>query len=221
MQIFLRDRVRLVRELAAGRSGASYADLVLILTAVISACAAKRWPGKGIDRKRFVELLVQCSPSHAHCGHVSVPSLLNSKLVSESNTPWGDPGCSTRILRDDEIDLSVRDSSVRFPGLPTSILKNHSYAHLIYTWLRCAYSHEYIIASQATEWPSSRRVARISYIGRKVGDTQLVRIASFHLDYLISLAEHHAQQLADRPHPLPATWWLDISEPDAARKGGG
>ena len=58
MRSFLLDRIRLVNELIAGGPRVEYADFVLILTAVLSACSARRWPGRGIDRNRFVELLV-------------------------------------------------------------------------------------------------------------------------------------------------------------------
>src|SRR6266487_5039275 len=111
MRSFLLDRIRLVNELIAGGPRVDYADLVLILTAVISACAARRWRGRGIDRNRFVELLIRLSPPDAHCDYVCLVSLLRAGHISERDTPWGlSFGDFTRIFRDDEIDLSFPDA---------------------------------------------------------------------------------------------------------------
>lgn len=142
MRSFLLDRIRLVNELIVGGPEVAYADLVLILTAVISACSACRWPERNLDRYRFVELLVRSSTPEAHCDYICLLSLMIAGLISERDTPWGLPGKSSRILRDDEIDLAFSDAQSRFPHIPMLELKKHTYAPLIYSWLRCAYSHE-------------------------------------------------------------------------------
>ena len=106
MRTFLLDRIRLVNELITGGPCVEYADLVLILTAVLSACSARRWPGRGIDRNRFVELLISHSHPDAHCDYVCTSSLLIAGHITERDTPWGQHGGCTRIFRDDEVDLS-------------------------------------------------------------------------------------------------------------------
>ena len=55
VQSFLQGRIDLVKALRESSLPVTHQDLELILTAVISACAACRWPGEGFDRKRFVE----------------------------------------------------------------------------------------------------------------------------------------------------------------------
>ena len=132
MKEFLQDRIRLVNELVAGGPEVAYADLVLILTAVISGSAAARWPGNGIDRNRFTELLVRHSPAEFHCDYVCVAGLLRSNLIGESETPWGKPGDATRIFTDEEIDLNLNNARLKFPQLdrfpkvPSSILDQTS-----------------------------------------------------------------------------------------------
>ena len=60
MHRFLQGRIDLVHQLRAlSTLEVAQQDLELILTAVMSACAACRWPGEGFDRKRFVESLVR------------------------------------------------------------------------------------------------------------------------------------------------------------------
>jgi len=49
--------------LEAGQCGGSYGEAVIILCAALSAVAADVWPGKGIDRVRFVQLLKDFAPS--------------------------------------------------------------------------------------------------------------------------------------------------------------
>lgn len=45
--------------LNARAGGAGYSEAVLILCAVLSAMAADAWPGRGIDRRRFTELVAR------------------------------------------------------------------------------------------------------------------------------------------------------------------
>ena len=70
----------------------THQDLELILTAVISACAACRWPGEGFDRKRFVESLIRFGSQELHLDHVSTGALLELGVISDSQTPWGEFG---------------------------------------------------------------------------------------------------------------------------------
>ena len=181
--------------------------MVLILTAVISACAAARWPGRGSDRKRFVELLVRHSLPETHTTWVCVPALINSSLVAEADTPYG-PGESTRIFRDDEIDLDLPAAQVRYPNVSPTNLKRCTYATLIYECLRCGYAHEYCARENITHVPPSRYNARLSYIGRGTPDG-LKRMISIHLDYLIHLAHYHATNVAETPDSVPGQWWID------------
>ena len=58
MRDFLQGRIDLVHALRTSSLPVAHQDLELILTSVISACAAWRWPGENFDRKRFVESLM-------------------------------------------------------------------------------------------------------------------------------------------------------------------
>jgi hypothetical protein len=200
-----------VRELLGpGTPDVSYADLVLILSAVISASAALRWPGRSIDRQRFVELLVRESPEEYHLSWISVPALIDMGYVSESDTAYGKPGQSTRIFQDEEIDCTYADARNTYAALLPKTLKQCSYAALIYEWLRCGYAHEYSPHKNITHVPASRHDARISYIGR--GTPQgVTRMISFHLDYMIRIAEYHATNAAETPEQLPPEWWAEIA----------
>ncbi len=209
MRQFLEDRIRLVRELIDSDVSVAYGDLVLILSAVISSCAAARWPGRGNDRRRFVELLIQYSPADAHTNWVCVPALINSNLIAEADTPYG-PSENTRIFRDDEVDLELTAAQAKYASVLLGDLKRCTYAVLIYEWLRCGYAHEYCPHNNITHVPPSRYNARLSYIGRGTPNG-LKRMISFHLDYLIDLAQHHVADYADAPEPTPRQWWIDAT----------
>lgn len=134
MRQFLEGRVRLVQQLLVDGPEVDYADLMLILTAVLSACAAVRWPtrkGERIDKRRFVELLVSASAPGARTGYISLPALLGSGLISESQTPWAAPGKSSRIYKGEEIDCDLNSALAAFPTISKKELKRHSYACLI------------------------------------------------------------------------------------------
>jgi hypothetical protein len=92
MQSFLQGRIDVVKALRDSSLPFDRADLELILTAVMSACAACRWPGKTFDQKRFVQSLIQFSSPELHLDYVSTGALLELRVISESQTPWGEPG---------------------------------------------------------------------------------------------------------------------------------
>ncbi len=194
-----------MRELIESDLPVAYADLVLMLCSVISACAARRWPGRGIDQRRFVELLAVESPSESRAAWISVPSMIVDEHFNESETQYGEPGQADRIFCDDEIDLSFEAARQAYPHVAARDLKRCSYAFLIYDWLRCGYAHQYCPHENITHVPPSRRDARLSYILR--GSQRMI---CFHLDYLVALAEHHANSLTDEEAERPERWWLDI-----------
>ncbi|TKJ39600.1 MAG: hypothetical protein CEE38_02440 [Planctomycetes bacterium B3_Pla] len=201
MQKFLEGRINFVKDLLRSDMYVSYGDIVLITCAVLSACAAYRWPkqGKSSDQKRFTSLIIEHSPPEFRTSWISIPALLNDGLISEHETLWGTPGNECRILCGDEIDLSMEEAILKFPQISREKVQQYSYASLIYKWLRCAYSHEYCPHVNITEVQASRKAARVSYIGR-LSDGRIKRMVAFHLDYLIELAEYHVSVLpADVP----------------------
>ncbi len=207
MKTFLRNRLNLVNNLINDVDGVVFGDIVLILTAVISSCAATKWPGTGIDKGRFVELLVNRSPEEFHTSWVSIPALISSNLIDELDTPWGEPGQQTRVFTDDEIDLSLDDAMNKYTMVSEKELRKHCYASLIYERLRCGYSHEYCAHESITEIQASREKTRVSYIGRS-SRNQIARKISFHLDYLIDLADYHVTNFTSSEVAQPQQWWV-------------
>ena len=102
MQKFLEERMDFVKDLLRSDMAVSYGDIVLIACAVLSACAACRWPkqDKKSDKERFTRLLIEHSAPEFRTSWVSIPSLLNDGLISEDETLWGTAGNGCRIFCD-------------------------------------------------------------------------------------------------------------------------
>ncbi|MBN2065903.1 MAG: hypothetical protein JW771_03740 [Candidatus Thermoplasmatota archaeon] len=133
--------------------------------------------------------------------------MINAGFISESDTQYAS-GNSTRVFHDEEIDLSIEKAKATYPELSDKQLKKHCYASLIYEWLRCGYAHEYCPHECVTQVPATREKARVSYIGRLMGG-EIKRMVSFHLDYLLDLADLHVSILPRTSCSLPVVWWID------------
>jgi hypothetical protein len=208
MKSFLQERIRLVRSLWGRKCelGVCYGDVALITCAVLGACASQRWPGRGNDRKRFVELLVNHSPCSFHTSWVSTPMLINAGLLREGQTACRG-GNATRIYCGCEIDSSFDQAETTFTDIEQADLKRHCYAYLMYKYLRCSYVHEYSAHENVTTVPASQSQKRVSYIRRCTTSGSMLMM-SFGLDYLLSLAEHHVANLPPSPDRPPDKWWL-------------
>jgi len=209
MQTFLQGRIDLVKALRESSLPVTHQDLELILTAVMSSCAACRWPGEGFDRKRFVESLIRFSSPELHLDYVSTSALLEMGVISDSQTPWGVLGQEIRIFTGEEIDGPISKMGRRYPDVSIRDFKRASYANRIYEWLRCGYAHIYWGAGNTTYVAPSDHPAQISYIGRRESDGTRVRIASFHLDYLIDVASEQVSTLPKKKLDQPDQWWIE------------
>src|SRR5437667_6497761 len=136
MQSFLQGRIDLVKALRESSLPVAHQDLELILTAVVSACSACRWPGRGFDQKRFVESLIRFSSPELHLDYVSTGALLEMGVISVSQTQWGTFANDLRIFTGEEIDGPIPEVSKRYPHVSINDLKRASYATRIYEWLR-------------------------------------------------------------------------------------
>ena len=204
---YFRKKIAYAESLCVTESKADYSDVCIVLCAILSACAAIRWPGKNIDKARFIELLIMHSKPEHGLDLVSIPTLMNDKLIHYSDTPYSKPGQSNRIFIDEEIDLRFSDAKSKFKNLDEKELKSRTYASLIYEWIRCGYAHEYLLGGYACQVPASRQKARVSYIQRIEKDHSSTVMMSFHLDYLFEISQHHVEILPGLAEPEPLKWW--------------
>ncbi len=223
--------VRIAQELAAGALGGTYTEAVLLLTALLSAIAAEAWPGTGVDRMRFIELLVRHTPSALEATKISLPLLIRDchvegqhdtakKLEGLRPRLFG-PGQDSRVLTGEEVDV-FEDDVVAASGLDLRRVRETSYAAVLYKRVRCGVAHQYSLDRDATAWPMASKSAAISYsnlleldhtrepsephdLGRRLGTVR--RQIHFGVDWLAELVFATFESTGLNQLPTPATWW--------------
>lgn len=204
--------------LEAGQSGGTYGEAVMILCAALSAVAADVWPGNGIDRVRFVQLLKDFAPSHLSATRISIPLLVGYLRTSGRNTESEtirqvllneEPSL---ILTGDDIDKPEIEIREMFPALNLGKLREQSYANLLYREVRSAYAHEYRPGDRAVSWPmTQRKGVAISYFNWADKPDRHIH---FHRDWIskVALAVAQAVDAAASdglPRNKPKQWWVD------------
>jgi len=209
LQGFLQGRIDLVKTLRESSIPVTYNDLVLILTAVMSACAACRWPGERFDQKRFVESLTRFGSPELNLDNVSTGALLEIGVISLSESPWGVHGKELHVFTGEQIDGPIPRMAERYKQVTVNQFKRASYANRIYEWLRCGYAHNYWNAGYTTHYQTSDFPAQISYSRCTEPDGKVIMEAHFHLDYLIDVTQQQVSTLLKGNIEKPAEWWLD------------
>ena len=194
----------------------TYGDISLILCAIISAMASVVWPGRNIDRRRFVQLLVKCIPETKT---ISVPrivaGLTKSGLTREEDLLESKfhlrKNCG-RIYTGPEIDVNEDDMLLLLgSSSDLEIIRKYSYASLLYTQIRCSYSHEFKSGNEASPFlMTSLGETCISYDNDMNSKYPSIH---FGLDWLANLCLKGANAVDSINTPLaePSSWWIDGS----------
>ena len=202
-------------KLADGECGGSYGEAVIILCAVLSALSAEVWPGRQIDRMRFVELLKEFAPLDLNVIRISIPLLVaylrtsgrkaDSEVIRKTFLDY----VPSRILVGDEVDRSETEVLKVCSSLTAKELREHSYGNLLYGEIRSGYAHEYRPGKRADSWPMATEKAVISYINW-VDDPD--RHIHFHVSWISKLTLTTAEAIdaaaAALPRTLPSQWWV-------------
>lgn len=138
-------------------------DAEILLCCAMGALASRMWPGRGIDRVRYVQLLADFAPDLAEVKRISVP-LLHKKLKAMGNTASANvlesrflAGLEGRVLTGPEIDQSEQTLTALLPSVSMGFLRQASYAAIMYADLRCGLVHEYSLSPSMIEFGLSRR----------------------------------------------------------------
>jgi hypothetical protein len=214
LSVWAQRKNEIALKLGAGQCGGSYGDAVIIFCAVLSALAAEVWPGRGIDRVRFVELLKSFAPQCFDATRISIPLLVeylrtNGRGVeSEKIRRRFLNYYPTRILTGDDVDKSETEILEVCQTLSLKELREHSYANLLYSEIRCPYAHEYRPGQRADSSSMTGRDAIVSYLNVDDPDQHI----HFHLRGTSELTLGVAQAvdaIADSlPRSTPQQWWV-------------
>lgn len=196
--------------------GGTYGDVILILTAIVSAAAAQCWPGKGIDKKRFIELVVRGAPETTV---ISIPRLMawltesgeeRIQQLLEELEPSQEV-FDGRILLADDVDMrEERVVEALGDQLHLSRIRSFSYAAMIYEDLRCSYTHEYKIGSNAdTIQMSSSRQPVVSYVNCIHERYPYIHFNLNWLAGVVRASVAEAGKNTGNPSTQPIVWWID------------
>lgn len=221
---WVRGRISLARRLDRGGCGGSYGDAMLILSALLSGRAADLWPGKGKDRRRFVEAWSTLSDPSLTPNLVSVPLLLadlkedgEQDLVEkvrgtnpDALARWND----TLVVTGGRVDLPGEKLEALDARLTAKRLRRFSYGSVFYEHVRSGYTHEYHTTDSASPFPQAREPAPVSYVNMlRRSDRTTYRRIHFDVAWVAEVVESVSERFVasglERPIPDPPTWWID------------
>ena len=219
---WVREKCDIAAALSRGEAGGTYSESTILVCAALSALSAEVWPGRGIDRRRFVELLVRIGSSTTILTSVSVPLLAqylsvagdhaNSTILMKALLSFS----PTRVVAGPQVDKAEVEVASLCPSLDRKIIRDHSYACLLCEEVRSSYAHEYRPGSRAASWPMAQYVGQaVSYVNRllKSGTPETGRFIHFHIEWLRQMAVDLAANIdalaPTIPRSVPAAWWID------------
>jgi len=208
--------------LARGEAGGSYSEAAILVCAALSALAAEVWPGRGLDRARFIELLVRFGSSPKFPMTISVP-LLVQHLETTTSKASVKPLMNTllafsptRVVTGSEVDKREGELMSISPILIPKTIRKFSYACLLYEEVRSSYAHEYRLGNKADSWPMTTRDGQsVSYVNRLLATDipETGRLIHFHIEWLTKLAIDLASSIdalsTTLPRQAPTSWWID------------
>lgn len=216
------DKCEVASRLSRGEAGGGYAEAIILLCASLSALAAELWEGTGIDRVRFVEMLVRLGPNANYCTTVSIP-LLAQHL--ESNSMFSEAQQiraafvvpkSAFVVTGPDVDRCEKEVLSLCPQLNLKDVRRFSYASILYGEVRSSYAHEYRPGERADSSPMTMLPdQRVSYVNQLHGETtfEMRRVIHFHSEWLgqcaIELAGAVDGLSPNLPLQKPAVWWCD------------
>lgn len=202
--------------LAKGAGGAGYGEAAIIISSALTALASEMWPGLRQDRARFIELLVRMSPNRPSLSTVSIPLLVqylrmhqehsqNALVLATRFLPAG----TSLVVTGPDVDRSEYEILALLPSISVRLLRQFSYACLLYEELRTSYAHQYQPGQKADSWPMTMLPNRaVSYVN-KITERRI----HFHIEWLAQLALEVVMQIdsafANIPPSRPAVWWIN------------
>lgn len=207
-------------------------DAEILLCCANSALAAQMWPGEGIDKKRFVQFLVQFSDASLSLQRISIPLLAN-RLEAKGDL---DTAIKVRrtflpvmpIMLNGDVDKDEETVRMEFPSLTRKEIRSCSYASSIYVDLRSGLVHEYQLSSHLIPYTLSDRTDIPSYVnlrdttldpttGSIIVGGETRRYLHFPYQYirkaLASSAEsafRHWDTCTPWNQPEPQSWWVEV-----------
>ncbi len=212
---FIYKKISLAEKIYNGENDGGYNEIVLIFSAVLSSIASEMWPGKNIDRKRFVELLVKYTPFSLKAKYISIPVLwqkfiqindFDSQIILEKKYNLK----GYQLLTDEEIDSTEDYIFEILPKLTEKEIRKYSYAQIFYEYVRSPIIHEYQISDSADQIMVTQRDVLVSYNNTLIFPYKRIY---FHFRWMKEITTSLIERLnsfdIELPSELPIKWWID------------
>jgi hypothetical protein len=218
-------KLLLASRLSAGAEGGSYGDGILIISSLLAACASQLWPGRGIDKKRFVELWVRYADSNNTPAVVSVPLLLQY-LAEAQGTSFNSqaeslmrsnpkmlgtiPGMlNDHIITGRDVDLDEAEVQRYCQDLSIKLLRRYSYPAIFYDRVRSAYVHEYRAGWAASPHAMSGEEGVVSYANTLPAPHRRIHFPVGWLSEVTRSIIRAVEPIWESgATPRPTRWWL-------------
>jgi hypothetical protein len=225
---WLNRRLRNADQLVQQFVGEGEPDAFIILCCCLSAFAARRWPGPGADKRRYIELLVRFCDLQPSMTLVSAPILVQnleirdpvaSSILRKSLFPESDALVVARA----EIDRPEDAFRSLVPGVPLKEIREASYAAIMYGYFRSSLVHEFSLSPRVSEFPMSRTMD-LHYVSVFTGKPgkEIMHLPFFPYTFVRQVVENTALRCCDAwdsastwKGPQPKTWWIQGQSPSA------
>lgn len=229
-QTWVGKKLSIAEGLAAGALGGTYSDAVLILGPLISGLAAIAWPGRGIDKARFVEACVNLADRSLALNKVSVPLLIqhleNGGRNADAAALRGTNAAFTfaqgsLVIRGDDVDLTPNEVARFVPTLTMKEIRVQAHATVLYEEVRSSLTHEYQLTKRAQSHAMAESALGVSYVNLLEGSGPFGihppfterRLIHFPISLLTAIARSVAtavEPLFEKSltRPVPPMWWV-------------
>jgi hypothetical protein len=211
-------KLEIAKRLNAGEINGSYSEALMIISSILSATASMIYPGYGIDKRRFVELLIKYNTTDYEFSKISIPLLKESRILTKEQDLILLEEYNTKsyslIITGEDIDLDESIVRTLCPDIDLRKLREFSYANLFYKELRSSLVHEYRLSDFAASFPQTTKEAFVSYNNNVHYPTRRI---CFHFNPLKEITENISSNVADlievnqkqKFEQTNKEWWLD------------
>ena len=211
---FVDNKISLCQKILDSKIGGSYFEVYLILSSVISGIASLIWPGRGIDRKRFVELLIRFDSSENEFSRISTPLLLdnfkNSSITNIEVFKKYQEFQVSRILTGSEIDFNENYIVNVTKEIVIKDLRSFSYANIFYSEVRSSIVHQYELSKIASLFPMTIRRELVSYNNYLEKPNRRICFNIQEMMNRIKLISTNVfREIKMVPQKTPISWWVD------------
>jgi hypothetical protein len=198
------------------------ADAEIILCCALGALATKLWPGRGIDQRRFVQLLVDFGKPETNLVLISTPALywqlreggdVTSAIHLANHFYPGDPKQTLSPIR---VDRDETEILTAFQQLDLKLIRRASYASIIYNDLRCGLVHEYDISAPMTSFDFNENRTTPSYFNITDELDQTRTLLHLPFVFIVDTLDRIAESLFNYwdtashwEQAVPVRWWID------------